>query len=210
MLVHGTRTALLVGFVSTGLAALIGITLGAFAGFFGGWIDIIISRMLEVVICVPTLIMILAFVAVIENPSIWHVMVIIGLTSWPKIARLMRGEFIKLKQSEYVAAARSLGASRFRIIFRHILPNALAPVLVPITFSIAASILLESSLSFLGIATSSSAISWGSILHNGHQNLAMWWLTLFPGILIFLTVLAYNLIGEALQEVTDPRQRGSR
>lgn len=210
MLVHGTRTALLVGFVSTGLAAFIGITLGALAGYFGGWTDILISRFIEVVLCVPTLVMILAAVAVIEKPNIWYVMAIIGLTSWPGIARLTRGEFIKLKQSEYVSAARALGASQFRIIFRHILPNALAPVLVPITFSIAAAILLESSLSFLGISTSSSSISWGTILNDGHRNLAMWWLTFFPGTLIFLTVLAYNLIGEALQEATDPRQRGSR
>ncbi|MDO4858616.1 MAG: ABC transporter permease [Thermoguttaceae bacterium] len=210
MLVHGTRTALLVGFVSTGLAALIGITLGALAGYFGGWIDIIISRFIEVVLCVPTLILILAAVAIIQKPSIWYVMAIIGITSWPGIARLTRGEFIKLKQSEYVSAARSLGASQFRIIFRHILPNALAPVLVPITFSIAAAILIESSLSFLGISTSSSSISWGTILNDGHRNLAMWWLTFFPGTLIFMTVLAYNLIGEALQEATDPRQRGAR
>ncbi len=210
MLVHGTRTALLVGFVSTGLAALIGITLGSLAGFFGGWTDILISRFIEVVLCVPTLVLILAAVAVIEKPNIWYIMAIIGITSWPGIARLTRGEFIKLKQSEYVAAARSLGASQFRIIFRQILPNALAPVLVPITFSIAAAILLESSLSFLGISTSSTSISWGSILNDGHRNLSMWWLTFFPGLLIFLTVLAYNLIGEALQEATDPRQRGSR
>lgn len=208
MLVHGTRTALLVGFVSTGLAAVIGITLGALAGFFGGWVDIFISRFIEVVLCVPTLVLILAAVAVIENPSIWYIMAIIGITSWPGIARLTRGEFIKLKQSEYVSAARSLGASQLRIIFRHILPNALAPVLVPITFSIAAAILLESSLSFLGISASSTSISWGSILNDGHRNLSMWWLTFFPGVLIFLTVLAYNLIGEALQEATDPRQRG--
>jgi len=180
------------------------------AGYFGGWIDILISRFIEVVLCVPTLVMILAAVAVIEKPNIWYVMAIIGLTSWPGIARLTRGEFIKLKQSEYVSAARSLGASQPRIIFRHILPNALAPVLVPITFSIAAAILLESSLSFLGISTSTSSISWGTILNDGHRNLSMWWLTFFPGMLIFMTVLAYNLIGEALQEVTDPRQRGSR
>ncbi|MDO4629391.1 MAG: ABC transporter permease [Planctomycetia bacterium] len=210
MLVHGTRTALLVGFVSTGLASMIGITLGALAGYFGSWIDLVISRLIEVVICVPTLVLILAAVAIIEKPNIWYVMMIIGVTSWPGIARLTRGEFIKLKQSEYVSAARSLGASQFRIIFRHILPNALAPVLVPITFGIAAAILLESSLSFLGISASSASVSWGAVLSDGHRNLSMWWLTFFPGLLIFMTVLAYNLIGEALQEVTDPRQRGSR
>lgn len=210
MLVHGTRTALLVGFVSTSLAALIGITLGALAGYFGGWLDILISRFIEVVLCVPALVLILAAVAVIEKPSIWYVMAIIGVTSWPAIARLTRGEFLKLKQSEYVAAAKSMGASQFRIIFRHILPNSLAPVLVPITFKIAAAILLESSLSFLGISTSSNSVSWGTILNDGHRNLSMWWLTFFPGMMIFATVLAYNLIGEALQEVTDPRQRGAR
>lgn len=207
MMIHGTRIALLVGFVSTGIAAVIGICVGALAGYFGGWVDMFLSRIIEVVMCVPTLVLILACIAIIERPSIFHTMAVIGLTGWTSIARLTRGEFLKLKQSEYVTAARSLGTGQLRIIFRHILPNALAPVLVPITFGIAAAILTESGLSFLGVGSSISTASWGKILSEGRTNLSMWWLTFFPGMAIFFTVLAYNLIGEALQEATDPRLR---
>ncbi|MDO4568938.1 MAG: ABC transporter permease [Planctomycetia bacterium] len=208
IIVHGTKTALLVGFVSMSIASFIGISVGALAGYFGGWVDLALSRLTEVVLCVPIMVLILALIAMVEKPEIWHTMTIIGLMGWPGIARLTRGEFLKLKQSEYVAAARALGASQFRIIFRHILPNALAPVLVPITFGIAGAILAESGLSYLGIGSSASVASWGTILSEGNRNLSMWWLAFFPGSMIFLTVLAYNLIGEALQEATDPRQRG--
>lgn len=207
VMIHGTKIALLVGFVSTGIAAIIGIVIGAIAGYFGGWTDIIISRLIEIVMCIPSLILILALVSIVEKPTIWHIMAILGITGWTGIARLTRGEFLKLKQSEYVSAARALGASQFRIIFRHILPNALAPVLVPITFGIAAAILIESGLSFLGFGAPAPNPSWGVLLNAGKSNLAYWWLSFFPGVAIFLTVLAYNLIGEGLQEATDPRLR---
>jgi peptide/nickel transport system permease protein len=196
---------LLVGFVSTGIAALIGITVGAIAGYFGGWIDMLLSRIIEVVLCVPALILILALVAILEKPSIWQIMAVIGGTSWTRIARLTRAEFLKLKELEYTTAAEALGVRRFRIMFRHILPNALAPVMVPITFGIAAAILIESTLSFLGLGAPPPNPSWGSLLNEGRTNLAMWWLVLFPGMAIFFTVLAYNLIGEGVQEATDPR-----
>lgn len=210
--VHGTRTALLVGFVSMGIASLIGISMGATAGFFGGWVDIIISRIIEVVMCIPTLILILALIAVIEQPEIWHMMIVIGVTGWTGIARLTRAEFLKLKQMEYVAAARVLGVPQFRIIYKYLLPNALAPVLVPITFGIAAAILIESGLSYLGFGAPPPNPSWGKLLQLGRQSYQNWWLILFPGLSIFITVLAYNLIGEGLQEATDPRLRegGSR
>lgn len=209
-LVHGARIALLVGFVSMGLAAVIGITAGAFAGFFGGWADTLISRLIELVMCIPTLVLILTLLAIVDQPTIWHLMAVIGLTGWTSIARLTRGEFLKLRQMEYVAAARSLGASELRIIFRHILPNSLAPVLVPITFGIAAAILIEGGLSFLGFGAPPPNPSWGTLLNAGRGNLKMWWLILFPGLAMFVTVLAYNLIGEGLQEATDPRLRGVR
>lgn len=205
-MVHGSKIALLVGFVSTGIAALIGITIGALGGFFGGWVDSLLSRFTEVVMCVPSLILILALIAILEKPTIWHIMAVLGATGWTGIARLTRAEFLKLNQMEFVTAARSLGAGPVRIMFRHILPNALAPVLVPITFGIASAILLESGLSFLGFGDP-SAPSWGRLLNAGRNNLQMWWLIFFPGCAIFLTVLAYNLIGEGLQEVTDPRLR---
>jgi peptide/nickel transport system permease protein len=207
-MVHGTTIALLVGFVSMGIAAVIGITLGAMAGYLGGAADMLLSRLIEVVQCVPTLILILAAIALIENPNVWHMMVIIGLTGWTSIARLARAEFLKLKQMDFVTAAEALGAGRMRIMFRHILPNALAPVLVPITFGIASAILIETSLSFLGFGSPPPNPSWGSVLESGRRNLEMWWLIVFPGGAIFLAVLAYNLIGEGLQEATDPRLRG--
>lgn len=208
MMVHGTRIALLVGFVSMGIAASIGIVSGALAGYFGGWIDIIISRIIEVVLCIPSLALILACIAIVPNPTIWLIMAVIGFTRWTDIARLTRAEFLRLKEADYVMAAKSLGAGQFRIIFKHILRNGLAPVLVPITFGIAAAILIESGLALLGVSTSSSGASWGSVLREGRSTIEQtWWLIFFPGMAIFLTVLAYNLIGEGLQEATDPRLR---
>jgi peptide/nickel transport system permease protein len=206
-MVHGTRIALLVGFVSTGIASLIGIAVGATAGFFGGWVDMLLSRIIEVVMCIPVLVLILALIAILENPTIWHLMAVLGVTGWTGIARLTRGEFLKLKESDYVMAARALGGGRIRLIVRHILPNALAPVLVPIAFGIAGAILTEAALSFLGFGAPPPNPSWGTLLNAGRGNLQMWWLILFPGIAIFLTVLAYNLVAEGLQEATDPRLR---
>ena len=196
-MVHGTTVALLGGFVSMGIAGTIGILVGALGGYFGGWIDAVTSRVTEIVMCIPTLVLILAIVAIIEKPTIWHTMAIIGFTGWTGIARLTRGEFLRLKGAEYVTAARAAGAGPLRIMLRHILPNALAPILVPITFGIAAAILVESGLSFLGFGAPPPSASWGSILNGARSNLAMWWLVVFPGVAIFLTVLAYNLVGES-------------
>jgi peptide/nickel transport system permease protein len=207
-MVHGTRIAMLVGFVSMGIAAAIGISLGAIAGYFGGWIDIVISRLIELVMCIPTLVLILALIAILDRATIWHLMAIIGVTGWTGIARLTRAEFLKLKQIDYVAAARALGVGRFRIMFRHILRNALAPILVPITFGIASAIITESALSFLGFGAAPPNPSWGTLLNAGRTTIEQtWWLVFFPGFAIFCTVLAYNLIGEGLQEATDPRMR---
>jgi peptide/nickel transport system permease protein len=209
-MVHGTTIALLVGFVSMGIAGTIGILVGAVGGYFGGWVDTLTSRATEIVMCIPTLVLILAIVAILEKPTIWHTMAIIGATGWTGIARLTRGEFLRLKNAEFVMAARAAGAGPLRIMLRHILPNALAPVLVPITFGIASAILTESSLSFLGFGPPPPTASWGSILNDARSNLTMWWLVVFPGLAIFLTVLAYNLVGEGLQEATDPRLREAR
>jgi peptide/nickel transport system permease protein len=210
-MVHGTQIALSVGFVSMGLAATIGITLGALAGYLGGWADMILSRVIELVMCVPSLVLILALVAIMDNVTNYHLMAVIGVTSWTGIARLTRAEFLKLKQMEFVTAARAMGASWPRIMVLHVLRNALAPVLVPITFGIAAAILIESGLSYLGFGASPPNPSWGTLLKSGRTAIQqMWWLILFPGTAIFLTVLAYNLIGEALQEATDPRLRQAK
>jgi peptide/nickel transport system permease protein len=208
IIVHGTKIAMLIGFVTVGIAAMIGITLGAIAGYVGGWVDILISRMTEFIMSIPVLILIIALLAVIDKPSIWQIMLVLGLTGWTSICRLTRAEFLKLRTLEYVTAARALGASVPRILFRHILPNAMAPVLVPITFGIAGAILTESGLSLLGLGSPPDTPSWGGLLNRGRENFeTMWWLILFPGLAIFSTVLAYNLVGEGLQEATDPRLR---
>jgi peptide/nickel transport system permease protein len=143
----------------------------------------------------------------LEKPQIWHTMAIIGCTQWTTIARLARAEFLKLRESEFVMSARALGVKPARIIFRHVLRNALAPVLVPITFGIAGAILIESALSYLGFGPPPPNASWGDLLSQGREDMQMWWLIIFPGAAIFFTVLAYNLIGEGLQEATDPRLR---
>jgi peptide/nickel transport system permease protein len=210
-MVHGTRIALLVGFVSMGIASFIGISLGAAAGYLGGWVDTLLSRFIELVMCIPTLVLILAMIAVVDKPTIWHIMAIIGITGWTGIARLARAEFLKLSRMDFVTAAEALGVGQLRIMMRYILPNALAPVLVPITFGIASAILTESSLSFLGVGVPPPNPSWGTLLNSARANpLQLWWLVVFPGVAIFLAVLAYNLVGEGLQEATDPRLRDGR
>lgn len=208
-MVHGTRTALLVGFVSMGIAGVIGVVVGALAGYLGGWVDMALSRLIEVVMCIPSLVLILALLAVLERPTIWHLMAVLGVTNWTGIARLTRGEFIRLREADFVTAARALGVDQFTIMYRHILRNAMAPVLVPITFGIASAIIIESALSFLGFGAPPPNPSWGTLLNDGRSNMQMWWLIAFPGAAIFFTVLAYNLIGEGLQEATDPRLKQS-
>jgi peptide/nickel transport system permease protein len=208
-MVHGTRTALLVGFVSMGIAGVIGIIVGALAGYLGGWVDMLLSRVIEVVMCIPSLVLILALLAVLERPTIWHLMAVLGVTNWTSIARLTRGEFIRLRDADFVTSARAIGVGRLRIMYRHIFRNALAPVLVPISFGIASAIIIESALSFLGFGAPPPNPSWGTLLNDGRSNMQMWWLILFPGLAIFVTVLAYNLIGEGLQEATDPRLKQS-
>jgi peptide/nickel transport system permease protein len=204
-MVHGTRVALLVGFASMGLAAAIGIGIGALAGYFRGWVDGLLGRVIELVMCIPSLVLILALLAIVEHATLWHIMVVLGLTQWTGIARLTRGEFLKLRSADYVVAARALGAGPPRIIFRHILPNAMAPLLAPITFGIAAAVLIESGLSFLGFGDP-TAPSWGNLLSEARQQqYTFWWLLVFPGLAVFLTVLAYNLVGEGVQDATDPR-----
>ncbi len=206
-MIHGARTSLAVGFVAVGIYLSIGIILGALAGFYGGWVDVLISRLLEVMICFPTFFLILAILAFLP-PNIFNVMFVIGITGWTGVARLIRGEFLRLRTQDFVVACRTLGASDSRVIFRHVLPNALAPVLVSATFGVAGAILVESSLSFLGFGVPPPTPSWGDILSQSRDYIDFaWWLTLFPGLAIFVTVTAYNLLGEGLRDATDPRLR---
>lgn len=204
-MLYGTRISLTIGVVAVSIYVAIGIILGALSGYFGGLTDMLISRLIEVMLCIPTLFLILALVAVIEQRSIFHVMVIIGITGWTSVARLVRAEFLRLKNLEYSQAALALGISRRRIIFRHILPNALAPVLVSATFGIAGAILIESSLSFLGLGDA-SAPSWGETLNQGRLEQKLW-LIVYPGLAIFFVVSIFNLVGEGLRDALDPRLR---
>jgi len=199
-MVYGTRISLMVGFVAVGIASLIGIALGAIAGYYGKWTDVIIMRFIDIMLCFPTFFLILAVIALLE-PSIINIMVIIGATSWMGMARLMRAEILSLKERDFIYAERAIGASDLRIIARHLIPNAMAPVLVSVTLGIAGAILVESSLSFLGIGVQPPTPSWGNILSEGKAVMgAGWWMMAFPGLAIFITVLGYNLLGEGIRE----------
>lgn len=202
---YGAQISLKVGFVAVGLATLIGLLVGAVAGYYGGWVDSVLMRFVDLMLCFPTFFLILAVIAILE-PSIWNIMVIIGLTSWMGVSRLVRAEFLSLKEREFVQAARALGAGDGRIIFRHLLPNALAPVMVSATLGVAGAILTETALSFLGLGVQPPTPSWGNILTAGKDNIEIaWWLSLFPGLAILITVMGYNLLGEGIREAIDPR-----
>lgn len=204
-IIWGARISLAVGFVAVGLSTIIGIILGAIAGFYGGWLENVIMRFIDTMLCIPKFFLILAVIAFI-GPSIWNIMIVIGLTSWMGVARLVRAEFLSLKEREFVLAARSIGASDFRIIFRHILPNGLASVFVSVILGVAGAVLIESSLSFLGIGIQPPIPSWGNILTAGKDNIEIaWWLSVFPGLAILITVLSYNLLGEGVRDAIDPR-----
>ncbi|MDP4198468.1 MAG: ABC transporter permease [Bacteroidota bacterium] len=206
-MVHGSRIALTIGFVSMSFALVIGIILGAIAGFYGGWIDILISRLIEVVITLPTFFLIITVVAMVQHGSIWLIMVLIGVTSWPGIARFTRGEFLRVRNMDFVSAATALGFKDSRIVFRHVLPNALAPVMVTAAFGIAGAILLEAGLSFLGLGVPPTVVTWGSVLNDARNDIHAWWLAVFPGFAIFLAVVSYNLVGDGLRDALDPRLR---
>lgn len=208
-MIHGSRISLSIGFVAVGIAVIIGIVLGAIAGYFGSWIDMVISRLFEIMLSIPTFFLLIT-VAAIFRPSIFMTMVIIGLTSWVGIARFTRSEFLRIRNLDYVTAAISIGVSNRKIMFQHILPNALAPVIVSVVLGIAGAILVESSLSFLGIGVPAELVTWGSILNEASGATFAWWLAVFPGFAIFITVLAYYLVGEGLREVLDPRLRALR
>jgi peptide/nickel transport system permease protein len=204
-MVWGSRISLMVGFVAVGIATAIGIFLGALAGYYGRWVDNLIMRFVDIMLCFPTFFLILAVIAFLE-PSIWNIMIVIGVTGWMSVARLVRAEFLSQKERDYAVAERALGAKNFRIIFRHILPNALAPVLVSATLGVAGAILTESALSFLGIGVQPPTPSWGNILTAGKDNIDIaWWLSLYPGMAILITVLGYNLLGEGIRDSIDPR-----
>ena len=204
-IIWGSRVSLKVGFIAVGIAITAGIIIGAISGFYGGLIDTVLMRFVDIMLAFPTFFLILAVISILEQ-SIFTIMVVIGLTNWMDVARLVRAEFLSLKEKDFVSAARAVGASDKRLIFRHILPNALSPVFVAATFGVAGAILIESGLSFLGLGVQPPEPSWGNILTAGKDNIEVaWWLSLYPGLAILITVLSYNLVGEGLRDALDPR-----
>jgi peptide/nickel transport system permease protein len=204
---YGSRVSLAVGFVSVGIATLIGILLGAAAGYHGGLVDTVIMRLVDLMLVFPRFFLLLAVLAFLQ-PSIWTIMAVIGLTGWMGVTRLVRAEFLSLREREFVVWSESIGASAWRVIVRHILPNAMAPVLVAMTLGIPAAILTESGLSFLGLGVQPPYATWGNILNDGKDAIEIaWWLSVYPGMAILVTVLAYNLLGEGIRDALDPRLR---
>jgi len=199
-IIYGSRISLSVGLIAVGIATLIGLFFGSLAGYYGGFIDSLIMRFVDIMLCFPTFYLILAVVAIL-GPSIFNIMIIIGLTSWMGPARLIRGEFLSLKEREFIQAETAIGASHSRIILRHLIPNAIGPVLVNATLGIAGAILLESGLSFLGLGVQPPTASWGNILIESKSTLGVaWWITVFPGMAILITILGFNLIAEGLKK----------
>ena len=209
-MIFGARISLAVGFVAVGISVAIGILVGALAGFYGRWVDAVAMRFTDIMLCFPTFFLILAVIAYL-TPSIWNIMIVIGVTSWMGVARLVRAEFLSLKERDFVMAARAQGIGDARIIFRHILPNAMAPVYVSAILGVAGAVLTESALSFLGLGVPPPAPSWGNILTAGKDNIEIaWWLSVYPGLAILVTVLGYNLLGEGIRDALDPRVREGR
>ena len=199
-LMCGARVSLTVGLIAVGIAVIIGTAVGTVAGFYGGWVDAVLMRVVDTMLSIPTIFLLLAVIAVV-GPSIQLVMTVIGLTSWMGLARLVRAEILTLKEREFALAARVLGASTWRVIAVHLLPNAMGPVLVSATLGVGGAILTESVLSYLGLGVQPPTPSWGNILNEGRIALGVaWWLTMSPGLCIVVTVLACNLLGEGLRE----------
>jgi peptide/nickel transport system permease protein len=205
----GGRVSLAVGILSAFLLTVIGVVAGSLAGYFGGWIDIVIMRVIEILQAIPAFFLILLTMAFTDPkvvPPIIAIVVVIALIRWTGVARLVRGEFLRLREQEFVLAARALGFSSRRTMFRHVLPNAMSPVLVSAAFAVAAGILTESAVSFLGFGISEPASSWGALV-NENKNPEYWWVQVFPGVLIFLTVTCYNLVGDAVRDALDPKMK---
>lgn len=204
-MIHGARVSLVIGFSATLIALIVGSFLGAIAGYYGGAADWIVSRLIEIVLCFPFLFLVLGIVALFR-PSLATIMIALGLTSWTTEARYVRGEILRVRDLEFAQAARASGAKDARIIFRHLLPNALAPVLVSASFGVANAILVESALSFLAVGVPVPTPSWGGILSVAQEFIDYaWWLVVFPGFAIFTTVAAFNVIGDRVRDALDPR-----
>ncbi|HKK92576.1 MAG TPA: ABC transporter permease, partial [Longimicrobiales bacterium] len=206
-MLYGARVSLSIGFIAVAISATLGTLVGAVAGYVGGWVDSVLMRTVDVVISFPRLILLITIIAVFQ-PSIFLIVVVLGLTQWPGTARLVRGEVLSLREREFVQAAEVLGFSRIRILARHLIPNALVPVIVAATLGIGNTIVLEAGLSFLGLGVQPPTPSWGTMVADGRNFLTRaWWLSTFPGLAIVIVVLAFNLVGDGLRDALDPRMR---
>lgn len=204
---YAGRISLTVGFVSVSIYITIGTIWGAIAGFYGGWVDNIMMRIVDAIMAMPIMLLLITIMALF-TPNIFNVMIVIGITGWTGIARYVRAEFLSLKKRDFTEAARCIGAKNSRIIFRHILPNAVAPIIVAATMGIAGSILSESTLSFLGLGVQPPTASWGNMLSNAQELSTMVsspWKAFYPGMMIFITVLSFNFFGDGLRDALDPR-----
>ena len=205
-MVYGARVSMSVGFAAVLLTMLIGVILGMVSGYFGGWVDSVLMRFTDIMLCFPTFFLILLVIAFFE-PNIYNVMIVIGITSWTGLARIVRAEVLSVREREFVLASKMLAVSNFRLFFAHIFPNVISPVIVYAAIGIGAAILTESGLSFLGLGVQPPMSSWGQILMQGKDYIYVaWWLSLFPGLVILFTVLSFNLLGEALRDILDPKE----
>lgn len=206
-LLYGARISLSIGLVAVGISVTLGTVLGAVAGYVGGVVDGVIMRLVDMVLAFPRLVLLIAVVALFQ-PSLFVIVTVLALTLWPSTARLVRGEVLSLREREFVVAAEALGYSRRRILLRHLIPNALGPVIVAATLGVGDTIVLEAGLSFLGLGIQAPTASWGSMVDAGRVDLlGAWWISTFPGLAIVLTVLAFNLVGDGLRDALDPRLR---
>lgn len=207
-MLHGTYISLTVGFVAVGVALFIGVVVGAVSGYFGGWIDNILMRVVDAIMCFPSFFLILTVVALL-GPNLLNIILVIGVVGWTGTARLVRAEFLTLRETQYVQAAKSLGQGTTAIIFRHILPNAFAPIFVTAMIGIPGAIMTEAGLSFLGFGVQPPQATWGNIISDGRPYLLdAWWLIFFPGLAIFIAALAFYLVGDALRQAANSRSAG--
>lgn len=205
-ILYGARISLTIGLVAVGISVTLGAVLGGIAGYWGGWVDTIIMRTVDMILAFPRLVLLIAIVALFPS-TIFVVIVALAFTQWPYTARMVRGEILTLKERDFAHAARALGFSRRRILFRHLLPNAAGPIIVIATLGVGNAIVLEAGLSFLGLGVQAGIPSWGSMVNEGRDFLKdAWWIATFPGLAIVLAVLAFNLVGDGLRDAYDPRQ----
>lgn len=204
-IIYGSRISLTIGLCAVAISVTVGTLLGAVAGYLGGWVDVVVTRSVDLVMAFPRLVLLIALAAFFDS-SLLLIVMALAVTQWPVTTRVVRGEILTLREREFAEAARALGFSRPRIIFRHLLPNALAPVIVTATLGIGNTIVLEAGLSFLGLGISPPTPSWGVMVATGRSYLSdAWWIATFPGLAIVLVVLAFNLVGDGLRDALDPR-----